>query len=204
MTTLSITGDAEADALLSSNPFALIVGMVLDQQIRIEHAFAAPKALAKRLGGRLDPVVVASADPARLAALFSEKPSLHRFPSSMASRVQALARVIVDQYGGDTDAIWKRVTSGDELVTDLAALPGFGRQKAKIFAALLAKQLGVRPQGWREATSPYGDDGALRSVADIDSPESLAMVREHKRQMKAAAKSVERASGGRATRSSKR
>lgn len=112
--------------------------------------------------------------------------------------------MIVDQYGGDTDAIWKRVTSGDELVTDLAALPGFGRQKAKIFAALLAKQLGVRPQGWREATSPYGDDGALRSVADIDSPESLAMVREHKRQMKAAAKSVERASGGRATRSSKR
>ncbi|MGB9112880.1 MAG: HhH-GPD-type base excision DNA repair protein [Acidimicrobiales bacterium] len=204
MTTLSITGDAEADALLSRNPFALIVGMVLDQQIRIEHAFAAPKALSKRLGGRLDPATVASTDPARLVALFSEKPALHRFPSSMASRVLALARVIVDQYGGDTEAIWKTAASGDELVQDLAALPGFGTQKAKIFAALLAKQLGVRPSGWREATSPYGDDGALRSVADIDSPESLVMVREHKRQMKAAAKSVVRSSEGRATRSTKR
>lgn len=202
--TLAITGDEKADALLSKNPFALIVGMLLDQQVRIEFAFAAPKVLEARLGGRLDPEAVAGTEPERLAALFAEKPALHRFPSSMATRVQALAHVIVDQYGGDTEAIWKSASTGDDLVKTLAALPGFGRQKAKIFAALLAKQFGVRPVGWREATAPYGADGALMSVADIDSPESLLAVRDHKRQMKAAAKSVVRANGGRSTKATKR
>jgi uncharacterized HhH-GPD family protein len=202
--TLSITGDAKADALLSKNPFALIVGMLLDQQVRIEFAFAAPKVLEDRLRGRLDPQTVAATDPKRLVALFAEKPALHRFPSSMATRVQALAHVIVDQYGGDTTAIWKSATTGEELVKSLAALPGFGKQKAKIFAALLAKQFGVRPVGWEQATAPYGADGALMSVADIDSPESLLAVRDHKRQLKAAAKSVIRASGSRPTRASKR
>jgi uncharacterized HhH-GPD family protein len=198
---LAITGERDADALLSTNPFALIVGMVLDQQFPIERAFMSPKALAERLDGRLDPATVAASDPQQLVRLFAERPALHRFPSSMATRVQALANVIVDQYGGQTESIWTSATSGEELVETLAGLPGFGKQKAKIFAALLAKQLGVRPPGWREATSPYGDDGALRSVADIDSPESLAAVREHKRQLKAAAKSAD---GGKASRATKR
>jgi uncharacterized HhH-GPD family protein len=201
---LSITGDAEADTLLSTNRFALIVGMLLDQQVPLERAFAAPKALAERLGGRLEPETVAATDPDRLVALFSEKPALHRFPSSMATRTQALARVIVDQYGGDTEAIWTSAASGEDLVKTLAELPGFGKQKAKIFAALLAKRLGVRPVGWEVATAPYGELGALRSVADIDSPESLVAVRDHKRQMKAAAKSLVRATRGGSTRASKR
>jgi uncharacterized HhH-GPD family protein len=201
---LAITGERDADALLSTNPFALIVGMVLDQQFPIERAFMSPKTLAERLDGRLDPATVASTDPNQLVKLFAERPALHRFPSSMATRVQALANVIVDQYSGRTESIWESATSGEELVTTLARLPGFGKQKAKIFAALLAKQLGVRPAGWQEATSPYGDDGALRSVADIDSPESLAAVRERKRQLKAAAKSVAKADGGKAPRAKRR
>lgn len=201
---LSITGDADADALLSKNPFALIVGMLLDQQVPIERAFAAPKALADRLGGRLDPATVAATKPEQLAKLFAQKPALHRFPSSMAARVQALAHVIVDEYGGDTTSIWKSASSGEELVENLSALPGFGKQKAKIFAALLGKQLAVEPKGWKEATSPYGEEGALRSVADIDSPAALVAVREHKRQMKAAAKSLSRARGDRTARTLKR
>ncbi|MGA8297124.1 MAG: HhH-GPD-type base excision DNA repair protein [Acidimicrobiales bacterium] len=201
---LAITGDREADALLSSNAFALIVGMLLDQQITIEKAFTSPKDLATRLGGHLDPQTVADMEPDRLAKLFAEKPALHRFPSSMATRVHALAQTIVDDYGGDTASIWKKAPSGDDLVKNLTALPGFGKQKAKIFAALLAKRFDVRPEGWREASAPYGADDALLSVADIDSPESLAAVRSHKRQMKAAAKSLARANGGSAVKAPKR
>ncbi len=143
-------------------------------------------------------------EPDRLAKLFAEKPALHRFPSSMATRVHALAQTIVDDYGGDTASIWKKAPSGDDLVKNLTALPGFGKQKAKIFAALLAKRFDVRPEGWREASAPYGADDALLSVADIDSPESLAAVRSHKRQMKAAAKSLARANGGSAVKAPKR
>lgn len=187
---LAITGDRDADTLLSSNPFALIVGMLLDQQVRIEFAFAAPKMLADRLGGTLDPKTVAALKPDEIVAVFATKPALHRFPSSMAGRVHGLAQVIVSDFGGDTEAIWRSAASGDELVDTLASLPGFGKQKAKIFAALLGKQFGVRPAGWQQATAPYGAEGALLSVADIDSPESLHAVRDHKRQMKAAAKSV--------------
>jgi uncharacterized HhH-GPD family protein len=202
--TLAITGERDADALLSQNPFALIVGMVLDQQFPIERAFLSPKTLADRLGGGLDPATVAAIDPERLVRLFAEKPALHRFPASMATRVHALAKVIVDRYGAKTESIWNSASSGEDLVETLAGLPGFGKQKAKIFAALLGKQLGVQPPGWQAATTPYGDEGALRSVADIDSPESLALVREHKRQLKAAAKSVVRTNRRRAPKTTER
>lgn len=201
---VSITGDRAADALLSDNPFALIVGMVLDQQFPIERAFSSPKDLEERLGGKLDAQTVAATDPDRLEQIFRQRPSLHRFPASMAARVQALAKEIVDRHGGDTTSIWKGAQSGDELVQSLTALPGFGKQKAKIFAALLGKQFAVRPAGWIEATTPYGAEGAMLSVADIDSAETLKAVREHKRQLKAAAKSVVRTSDVQRPKTSKR
>jgi len=182
-----ISGDAEADALLGKDPLALLIGMVLDQQITIEKAFSSPAVLARRLGGPLDAAAIASMPLEKLTAVFKEVPALHRYPGSMAGRVQNVCRVIAKDYGDKADAIWKRVKSGDELVGRLKALPGFGEQKAKIFAALLAKQLGVRPDGWQKATSPYGDDGAFLSVADITSPETLDKVRANKRALKAKA-----------------
>ncbi len=162
--------------------------MVLDQQIPLEWAFKSPLLLQERLGGRLDAGEIAAADPDRLAAAFSGPPALHRFPGSMAARVQELCRVLVDEYGGDPAAVWDGADSGIELLKRLKALPGFGEQKAKIFLALLGKQLGVRPSGWREAAGHYGEAGSFRSVADIESPDSLARVRQYKADMKAAAK----------------
>ena len=187
---LHITGDDEADAVLSRDPLALLIGMVLDQQIPIEKAFSSPADLLQRLGGKgpLDAAAIAAMDPEELAAVFRERPALHRYPGSMAGRVQAVCRAVADEYGNKADAIWKGVHSGDELMGRLRALPGFGEQKAKIFAALLGKQLGVRPEGWREATTPYGKEGSSLSVADITSPESLAKVRATKKAMKAKAK----------------
>jgi uncharacterized HhH-GPD family protein len=182
-----ISGDAEADALLGKDPLALLIGMVLDQQITIEKAFSSPAVLARRLGGPLDAAAIASMPLEELTAVFKEVPALHRYPGSMAGRVQDVCRVIAEDYGDKADAIWKGVKSGDELVGRLKALPGFGEQKSKIFAALLAKQLGVRPDGWQKATSPYGDDGAFLSVADITSPETLDKVRTNKRALKAKA-----------------
>jgi uncharacterized HhH-GPD family protein len=166
---------------------ALLIGMVLDQQITIEKAFSSPAVLARRLGGPLDAAAIASMPLEELTAVFKEVPALHRYPGSMAGRVQDVCRVIAEDYGDKADAIWKGVKSGDELVGRLKALPGFGEQKSKIFAALLAKQLGVRPDGWQKATSPYGDDGAFLSVADITSPETLDKVRTNKRALKAKA-----------------
>ncbi len=191
-TALHITGDPEADRVLSRDPLALLIGMVLDQQIPIEKAFSSPADLLHRLGGDgpLDAAVIAAMDPEELAAVFRERPALHRYPASMAGRVQAVCRAVAEEYGNKADAIWKGVRSGDELMGRLRALPGFGEQKAKIFAALLGKQLGVRPDGWREATTPYGKDGSSLSVADITDPESLARVRATKKAMKAKAKAA--------------
>jgi uncharacterized HhH-GPD family protein len=154
----------------------------------MEKAFGSPAELARRLGGRLEAASIAAMDPDELASVFKERPALHRFPGSMAGRVQEVCRAVAEQYGGRADAIWKGVRSGDELLARLKALPGFGEQKAKIFAALLGKQLGVRPEGWRDATKPYGTDGSYLSVADITSPEALAKVRETKKANKAKAK----------------
>jgi uncharacterized HhH-GPD family protein len=194
---LHITGDDRADAVLSRDPLALLIGMVLDQQITIEKAFSSPADLAQRLGtdGPLDAAAIAAMDPDELAALFRQVPALHRYPGSMAGRVQAVCRVIAEEYGNKADAIWKGVRSGDELLARLRALPGFGEQKAKIFAALLGKQLGVCPDGWRKATTPYGKEGSSLSVADITDPESLAKVRATKKAMKAKAKAKASAGG---------
>jgi uncharacterized HhH-GPD family protein len=184
-----LSQQAEADALLSSDPLALLIGMLLDQQVPMERAFAAPRALADRLGTeRLSASAIADADPDEFVALFSTPPALHRFPGSMAARVQTLCRALVDSYDGDVTTVWSDAATGAELRRRLEALPGFGKQKAAIFLALLGKQLGVRPDGWREAAGPYGDDGAMRSVADVTGPETLAAVREYKKQAKAAAK----------------
>jgi uncharacterized HhH-GPD family protein len=185
---LHVTGDPEADALLGRDPLALLIGMVLDQQITIEKAFSSPAVLAQRLGGPLNAASIAAMDPDDLAAVFRQPPALHRYPASMAGRVQEVCRVVAEDYGGKADAIWKGVTSGDELVGRLQALPGFGQQKARIFAALLGKQLGVCPDGWRSATNPYGNPGAFLSVADITDPETLAKVRANKKAMKAKAR----------------
>lgn len=185
---LSITGDAAADRLLSEDPLALLIAMVLDQQIPLERAFKAPSDLQVRLGGSLDAAAIASMDPDELAAVFSAKPALHRFPKSMAGRVQQVCATIVSSYGGNAAAIWSSAADGKELFANVKALPGFGEQKARIFVALLGKQFGVRPVGWEKAAAPYGEPGSFRSVADIDSPEASAKVRQSKQQMKAEAR----------------
>jgi uncharacterized HhH-GPD family protein len=185
---LHITGDADADTLLSTDPLALLIGMLLDQQIAMETAFEGPKKLRDRLG-RLDAETLASYDPEALVEVFRQTPAVHRFPGSMAARVQALCAALVDDWGGDASALWTRdAPDGPTLLKRLESLPGFGAQKAKIFVALLGKRYGVTPSGWREAAGPYGEEGSYRSVADIVDPESLTKVRETKRAAKAAAK----------------
>jgi uncharacterized HhH-GPD family protein len=185
---IHVTGDDAVDQLLSDDPLALIIAMVLDQQVPLERAFRSPFDLRERRGGRLAVADLAAMDPEALAAVFSEKPALHRFPKSMAGRVQEVCAVIVDTYGGDPAAIWTSAEDGKTLLANVKALPGFGEQKARIFIALLGKQLGIRPPGWEKVASPYGDAGSFRSVADIDSPEALAKVRQYKQKMKAKAK----------------
>lgn len=187
---LCLAQDPQADQLLAENPFALLVGMTLDQQIPMEVAFAGPRKIADRLGG-LDPQLVADADPEQFAALCAEKPAVHRFPGSMAKRIHDLAREVVETYHGDTAALW---TSGDpdgaEVLRRLRALPGFGEQKATIFLALLGKQYGVTPRGWRAAAGDYGKANAHLSVADVVDKGSLDQVRAYKKKMKSAAKST--------------
>jgi len=185
---LHITGDTEADDLLSRDSLALLIGMLLDQQVTMEKAFTSPAELARRLGGTLDADAIAAMDAGALDAVFRERPALHRYPGSMAGRVQELCRAVAQEYEGKADTIWKGVKSGDELVSRLNALPGFGQQKSKIFAALLGKQLDVQPEGWREATKPYGEPGNFLSVADITEPAALQKVRANKRAIKAQAK----------------
>lgn len=187
MPTLRLTGDAAADALLSDDALALLIGMLLDQQVPMESAFAAPARLAERLGGNLDATTIAGMDPERLEEVFREKPALHRYPGSMAKRVHALCGWIVAHAGGEAAAVWERAGTGGELVTTLRSLPGFGDQKARIFTALLGKQCGVTPPGWREAAGEYGEPGH-RSIADVTSPETLEQVRATKQARKAEAK----------------
>jgi uncharacterized HhH-GPD family protein len=186
---LHLSQDQAADELLTEDPLALLIGMVLDQQVPLEWAFSAPLLLKQRLGGRLDVTEIAGMDPESLASVFSERPALHRFPASNAKRVQELSRHIVDDYQGKPDHIWRTASSGQELFRRIRALPGFGDQKARIFVGLLGKQLGVRPPGWQEAAGHYGQPGTFMSVADITDPSSLARVRAYKQQRKAASKS---------------
>lgn len=185
---LHITGDSEADALLTDNDFALLVGMLLDQQVPMETAFAGPAKIVDRIG-TIDPAELAGYDADKLVEVFRTTPAVHRYPGSMAGRVQSVAQAICDDWHGDVTAIW---TSGDpegaEILKRLKKLPGFGEQKAKIFLALLGKRRGLKAAGWREASAPYGEEGSYRSVADIVDPDSLTRVRETKKAAKAAAK----------------
>ncbi len=186
--TISLPVGPDANELLSRNSLALLIGMLLDQQVPLEKAFSSPYELVKRLGHEPTAAELAEYNPEALAAIFAERPALHRFPKAMAARTQDLARLIMDRYDGDPAAVWTGATTGKELVARLAELPGFGGYKAQIFAALLGKQLGVRPEGWREAAGHFGQDGSHYSVADIVDDDSLAAVRAYKKDIKAAAK----------------
>jgi uncharacterized HhH-GPD family protein len=187
-TTLCLAQDPEADQLLTRDPLALLIGMVLDQQIPLEWAFKGPLMLSQRLGRDLDAADIAGRDPEALAKVFSTPPALHRFPGSMAGRVQQLCRVIADDYGNDPARIWSEAADGKDLLKRIQALPGFGAQKAKIFLALLGKQLGVQPRGWRQAAGEFGAARSYMSVADITDAKSLGKVRDYKKAMKAKAR----------------
>jgi uncharacterized HhH-GPD family protein len=186
--TLSLPIEAEANELLSRNPLALLIAMLLDQQVPLEKAFNSPYQLARRLGHEPTAAELAGYDPDALIALFAERPALHRFPRAMAARTQELGRQLVERYDGDAGQVWLGAASGQDLIDRLAELPGFGAYKAQITVALLGKQLGVRPEGWREAAGRFGEEGSHYSVADIVDDTSLAAVRAHKKQVKAAAK----------------
>ena len=188
MATIHITGDDHADQVLSEDPFALLVGMMLDQQYPMEHAFRGPAKVLDRFGS-LEPAAIAAADPEEFAALCSTPPAIHRFPGSMAARLQELARLVEEEYGGRAERLWTEASDGRDLLKRVMALPGFGKQKAQIFVALLAKQLGVRPDGWEAAVGAYAEEG-YRSVADVVDGESLQKVRDFKKQKKAAAKAA--------------
>jgi uncharacterized HhH-GPD family protein len=188
---LCLAQQPEADALLDRDPLALLVGMLLDQQVGMEKAFTGPYVLAHRMGtDTLDASDIAGCAPDAFVKMFVGPPAIHRFPAAMAARVQELARRVIDDYHGDAAMVWSTASSGQELLERLAALPGFGQQKARIFVALLGKQRGVRPGGWREAAGSYGIDGVYESVADVTGPESLLKVRAHKKEVKAAAKAA--------------
>ena len=181
--TFPITGDPAADALLVTDPLALLIGMLLDQQVPMEWAFRGPASLSARLGG-LDAARIAAMSPEAIEAVFKEKPALHRYPGSMAKRTLALCRHLVDSYDGDAAEVWRGVRDPQVLLDRLRALPGYGDEKAKIMLAVLAKRFGRAPKGWEALAAPFSDDRP-RSVADVDSPESLVRVREWKRAQKA-------------------
>lgn len=180
---MNISGDAAADQLLDEDPFALVVGMLLDQQVPMEHAFSGPALIRDRLGA-FDAATIAGTDPEDFVALCARPPAVHRYPASMGARVHALAVRVRDQMDGDVTTVWTGAADGRDLVKRLQALPGFGQQKAQIFTALLGKQRGVRVEGWREAAGQYGEDGSFRSVADVVDADSLAKVRAHKQEQK--------------------
>lgn len=188
--TLSLPIDPQANELLARSPLALLLGMVLDQQVPMEKAFSSPYVLAQRLGHEPDAAELAGYDPDALVEIFARPPALHRFPKAMAARVQEVCRALVERYNGDPARLWSDVTDGRELLRRVGELPGFGRQKAQIFVALLGKRFGITPDGWREAAGDYGDADAHRSVADVTDPESLRRVREFKQRMKAEAKAA--------------
>jgi uncharacterized HhH-GPD family protein len=185
-----LTGDPVADGLLTTDDNALLMGMVLDQQVPMEKAFTGPAVIAERMGGRLDVAAIAAMAEDDFVALCSQRPAIHRFPGSMAKRVRQVCQVLVEQFGGDAANVWKDARTGAELKKALAGLPGLGAEKAAIFTAVLAKQRGVRPPGWQEAAGAYGEPGSFRSVADVVDEESLAKVRESKRAAKAAKKAA--------------
>jgi len=185
---VTLSQNTEADALLDRDPLALLIGMVLDQQVPLEKAFSSPLELTRRLGHDLDARELAEYDSDALAEVFAQRPALHRFPTSMAGRVQGVARVLISDYDGDVTKLWAGVADGHELLARITALPGFGGHKAAIYLALLGKQRNVRPPGWREAAGDFGKDGVYMSVADITDPESLLRVRDFKQKQKAAAK----------------
>jgi len=186
---IAVTGDYEADLLVSTDPLAVTLAMLLDQQVPMEKAFRGPYDLKERMGGRLDAAEIAALDGEALTALFKGPPALHRYPGSMAGRSQELCRALLERYDGDAESVWTSAATGQELFANLKALPGFGEQKARIFIALLAKRMHVSPPGWKDVAGPYGRLGHF-SVADIDGPEALAAVRQHKKAMKAAAKAA--------------
>ncbi|MFI6132373.1 MULTISPECIES: HhH-GPD-type base excision DNA repair protein [unclassified Micromonospora] len=188
--TLSLPIDPQANEMLRRDPLALLLGMVLDQQVPMEKAFSSPYVLAQRLGHEPDARELAGYDPDALVALFARPPALHRFPKAMAARVQEVCRALVERYDGDPARLWSEAADGAELLRRVGELPGFGRQKAQIFVALLGKRFGVAPAGWREAAGAYGEAEAYRSVADVTDPESLGRVREFKQRMKAEAKAA--------------
>ena len=183
-----MTGDPAADQVLDEHPFALVVGMMLDQQYGMEHAFRGGHKVLSRFG-TLDPAAIAAADPEEFKAMASTPPAIHRFPGSMSARLQELAALVQDKYDGDVTRLWTEATSGKDLLKRVQELPGFGKQKAQIFVALLAKQVGVRPEGWEQAAGDYALEGH-RSVADVVDPDSLQKVRDFKKQKKAAAKAA--------------
>jgi uncharacterized HhH-GPD family protein len=188
-TNLRLAQHPDADALLARDPLALLVGMLLDQQFPMERAFAAPYLLAQRLSlDSLDADLIGSYDPDALAKVMAGPPALHRYPAAMAGRVQALCRHVAEEWGGDAAELWRTAATGRELLARLRSLSGFGEQKARIFVALLGKQLGVQPPGWGEAAGPYGEEGSHRSVADVTGAESLAQVRAFKQAAKLAAR----------------
>ena len=186
--------EPEANELLTRSPLALLIAMLLDQQVPLEKAFSGPLELVRRLGHEPTVAELAEFDPDALAEIFSERPALHRYPRAMAARVQDLARLIMEQYDGEPAQVWESASSGAQLLKQVAALPGFGAQKAQIFVALLGKQLGVRPDGWQEASGAFGDEGTRFSVADITDEETLRQVRAHKAALKAAAKTAAKTS----------
>lgn len=194
-----ITGDPAADKVLDDSAFALLAGMMLDQQYPMEHAFRGPAKVLDRLG-TLDPETIAAADPDEFAAMASTPPAIHRFPGSMATRLQELARIVEDTYGGDASRLWTEAADGKDLLKRVMALPGFGKQKAQIFVALLAKQLGVRPEGWESVVGDYALDGH-RSVADVVDAESLQKVRDFKKAAKASKKTATETTAGTGTKS---
>jgi uncharacterized HhH-GPD family protein len=186
--TIQMPVEPAANELLTRSPLALLIALILDQQVPLERAFSAPYDLATRLGHEPTADELADFDPEALARIFSERPALHRYPKAMAARVQEVARLLVSDYGGDAAALWSTASSGAELYKRIAGLSGFGPQKAKIFVAMLGKQLGVQPPGWQEAAGPFGDPGSYLSVADIVDEDSLGQVRAYKQSLKAAAK----------------
>ncbi len=188
MPKLCLSQDPDADQLLSQNPLALLIGLVLDQQIPLERAFAAPLELQRRLTQPLTARLIADMDPGALTEAFTARPALHRFPASMAQRVQALCEVVLTAYDGNAEDLWRTAPSGHELLARVNALPGFGEQKARIFVAFVGKQLGVTPAGWMDASEPFGKPGTHQSIADIVDADSLDRVRLFKKAMKAAGK----------------
>jgi len=191
---IPITGDVRADLLLEENPLALVIGMLLDQQVPMEWAFRGPATLSSRLGGHLDATRIADMDQEEFVALCAQKPAIHRFPAAMGRRIHELCGMLVDEYAGDAAALWNDVGDADELRRRLRCLPGYGEEKTKILIAILAKRLGVRPDGWEQVAAPFSD-GEPRSVADVASEASLGAVRQWKKAMKAAKKSKQDSPG---------